>query len=405
MTEKKVYKEGRLKSEASCEDMGMIYNSEQQIESTKLYKFGNPENPRIVVSMRDDGETNTLLPIVKKLKEGGDFCFSIFADGPGAKTMADHLNAKECSDHENILLEVANEVDGAALIIVSQSSDSGIGMALAATANVPVVAVEDFPGAVTVQDGGILVNNSPLLIPDWQCAMTEWSKNALLKLRPDFDPDKVVITGSPAFDNLDPVKKAEVKNTFRERHNIPDKDRVIVWVGQTGEADTESLKLFVKGLKSLSMDDYRLVIRRHPKDERSEESLNSLTRDVSNHLLETNSELTDEVRQAADLVVTMFSTEGLKSVCEQTLTLLIMVPEFLELSGYDKYSIPIAEDGSAAVVSEKDKMKQMLKNLLFDTEFQEQIREKMEKWKVDGKATERIVTLIKKIAESKQANV
>ncbi len=391
---------GRLKSQASSEDVGRVF-SEQDSEPTKFYQLGNPEaKVRVVMSMRDPGEGSVFLPIVKKLEQDGEFSISIFADGSGAKILENKLGIKNQLGKGDVLVKIAQVISKADLILVSQSSDSGIDMSLVATAkgsNISILAIEDFPGTVSVQDGGVLENRNPLLIPDWQCVMTEWSKRKLLKLRPELNPNRVIVTGSPAFDNVDLSKKEEVKNEFRRKHGIDQNERIIVWVGQMGEADSDSLKLFVENLKGIELDDYRLIIRRHPKDERSNSFFNNVTADLSYHLLDTMGEPIDKVRQAADLVVTMFSTEGLMAVCEQTPTILIMIPEFLRLSGYDRINIPVAEDGSATVVQEKDQMGQVLKDVLFNVEFQKKFKERMKDWKIDGKATERIFNLIKKI--------
>lgn len=399
------YRFGRLISDASFNEIGKVVDK-QKTEPTCFFQLGNPNaGKRVAISMRDTGECNVMLPVINGLLRKSDFKITVFADGPGAELLDRQIEATKLDIGKDILVEIADVVDAADVVLVSESADSGVEMSLAATAATKakdkaiVVAIEDYPGAVCIQDGGLLKNRSPLLIPDWQCVTNNWSKDYFLRQRPDFNPDKILVTGSPAFDNIDKNKKIEEKKKFRKKYKVSDKDKVIVWMGQYGEADSETLRSFVAGLEESGISDFRIVIRRHPRDERSDVFFQNISSKFVDHLIDTVEESTDEARMAADVVVTMTSTEGIKSVIEQTLTLSIMIPEFLKLSGYDKLPYLISLDGSAAVARKVSEIPNQIIKITSDSEFQNGLRGKMRQWKVDNFATKRIITLVNKLTQ------
>jgi hypothetical protein len=377
-------------------------NIEQNSEQTILYQAGNPHAYiKIVAAMRDNGEVNTLFPIVEKLIENTKCNIFVFADGAGAKLLANRPGYTKLAT-KDVLVETANKVDEAGLILVSQSVDSGIDESLVSTAltkrgkKAIILAIEDLPSGDNNYNN-VLSSNNPLLLPDWQCVMNEQSKRRLIKSRPNLNPNKIVVTGSPSFDNINLVEKENVKRDFRDKYRIGKNDKIVVWIGGYGEADSDSFKLFIDGINNLNIKDYRLIIRKHPNDKRNEEFFRFTTTDISDHLLDTTNETVNTVRQAADVVVSVYSTEAVKAVCEGTPTLLIMIPEFLRKSGDENFSFIIDKDGSSAVVRKKEEMETTLKKIFYDEKFKRNIKKKAENWKVDGKATERIINLINEI--------
>lgn len=376
---------------------------EKDLESTSIYQTeSRGVSKNIVVAMRDNGEVNTLFPVVERLIENNHYCVSIVADGPGKELLQKQSKFKELKLEKDILVEVPKIVDKADLIIVSQSTDSGIDTSLTATAATEngkkafVLAVEDFPGGCNGYDN-VLSSHNPLLIPDVQCVMNVQSKKALMGIRPELDPEKIVITGIPSFDNINIDKKENIKKEFRNKYRIDENHKIIVWVGGYDVADRDSFKFFVDSLKEADLKDYVLIIRKHPRDKDADLFINKITASLSHHLVDAVSENIDIVRQSADLVVSVYSTETVKAVCEETPTLLIMIPTILKQIGMENFSFLIAEDGSAAVVREKTKMIDTLRKSLFDESYKEKMKEEMKKWKVDGRATERIINLISEI--------
>lgn len=93
------------------------------------------------------------------------------------------------------------------------------------------------------------------------------------------------------------------------KHQITRDEKVITWMGQIREANTKSFDLFVESLRNINPLNGHLVIRRHPKDTVSKEEYAKKARGFS--LIETDNEDTVSVRRGSDVVVTMFSTQGL----------------------------------------------------------------------------------------------
>ncbi len=365
-------------------------------EPTRLYRLGSQGKHHVLVSMRDTSESNNFTPVIQSLLDSGNFGVSVFADGPGSKTLEENFNVRQ-ENVQDILVSLAEGMSTSEVVLVSQSSDSGINMALTADAkinNIPIVAVEDYPGVLADQHKLTEEAGNALLYADYFCVMNSWSRENLIKNRPGVDPKKVIITGIPSFCEVNTENKIKSRRRFREKHDIDDNIKLVVWVGQLGEGDSDSFLLFLKGLREAKIGDYKLAVRRHPRDTRNGEFFDNAQRGFD--MLDTSHDSIDDVRRSGDLVATMLSTEGVKAVCEGTMTMLVLVPEMLKKSGYENAGVPIAEDGSSIVIKDNNSanIAKAIEQVFSDDKTKKELEENMKRWKADQNAPQNVVGVI-----------
>jgi len=377
----------------------------EQDTPTFCYRLVGEGNGKVVAFLRDKGTTNALWPVVVALARAGSN-LAIVADGPGEERLKESglgfsrvLSVDDVSREGDLLLTLNQEVSTANVVLVGHSGDPG-DLALVSTAKTTgaiSVAIQDFPGYLFGVSVDKLSQNFEM-IPDVICVPNEWSRERLVEVWPQ-KADQIFVTGSPAFDNLldEEVHDSEYKS-FRKNYEIAPDEKVIVWVGDDTGANLDAIRLLIAAVKEGNQK-VKLVLRRHPNDKTPQSVYTQLISDtgIQNIVLETANLSMDSVRQAADLVVSIISTEILKATCEKTLAMAIMPPEIIEKSGHAGKRFSFAEDGTVAVVRDAQKVQEILKKVLSDFQYQEELRGKMGKLKIDGHATDRIVNLVKKL--------
>ena len=381
------------------------------LERTDLFcHIGKGKNrPRILSSLRDPGEANALIPVFEKLAEGCDLF--VMADSRGKEILErselNFLKAKkptvEKDDLRDPLLRIASIK--ADLILTGFSMIPGSELALTANAqydHVPVIWVEDYPGDIFVH-----CNRREALkrlVPDYFCVVNDWAKRKELENRPDYDPDKIIVTGQPSFDRFAYEDREGIKRRVRETLGIAKDEKFIVYIGTTTEiVSPETLKFLIKGLKDCGLADYKLAVRRHPRDVNSKEAYEGVYQEISTKVVDTTMFTTSEVGIAADLVVSTGSTEAVAAVYRGIPSLHIYIREMLEKhrDKGDYFLGPppeVVEDESAPVVYKEDEIGPILKKIFFDEDYQAELKKKMDRWQTDGHATDRVVNLVLRTA-------
>jgi len=381
------------------------------LERTDLFcHIGKGENrPRILSSFRDPGEANALLPVIEKLAESCDLF--VMADSRGKEILErsglDFLKAKEPTVEKNDLRDPLLRIVSikADVILTGFSQLPGSELALTANAQydyVPVIWVEDYPGDIFVHCNRLEALKR--LVPDYFCVVNDWAKRKELKNRPDYDPEKIIVTGQPSFDRFAYEDREGIKKRVRETLGISKGEKFIVYLGTTTEVvSPETLKFLIKGLKDCGLDDYKLAVRRHPRDVNDKVAYDNVCEEVQDKVVDTTMFTTSEVGIAADLVVSLGSTEGIAAVYRGIPSLHIYIREMLERhrdkGDYFLGSPPeVVEDGSAPVVYKEDEVGPILEKIFFDEDYRAELKKKMDRWQTDGHATDRVVDLVLKVA-------
>jgi hypothetical protein len=345
-------------------------------------------------------------------------------DRPAEKFLLDQFQIKaEKVDLNTPLEAVAKRNPALVLSGISGTANPGVEYYLAKTAEgekdekeerVPSVWVEDF--------WGVAGRNAQLprsVQPDYICAFDEYSKDMNIKnfARPGIymDPDRILATGSPAMDELAAEKDAlAIKNRVRHELGIGEEEIFVAYVGETPPTDLDNLKIFIDNLNKINLGKkkIRLTTRIHPavfrdgplakyKDE-YQDLLRGLKQGESINTMGKFS--TDEVAKAADVIISTYSTEGIKAVYRGKISLFMLLPDLGGKGLKDSVgmsTLPVIESGSSIGVFGEEDMPGALKNAL-DPEYQKVLRAAQEKYhKLDGKNTERVVDLIEEILEKK----
>jgi hypothetical protein len=217
-----------------------------------------------------------------------------------------------------------------------------------------------------------------------------------------FSPDSVVVTGQPRYDILAKADEMSSRERIFKELNLSFDKKLVVWMTQTHEHDLslcenkKNISAVYNAMKQLK--NIQLVIKLHPNENkkaplyRKDKSFKPIIvgRDFNTY----------ELLNACDLVITKYSTTGMEAVA---LNKPLIV---LNLGGEPDRAEYVKEGVALGVYDEKD-LKPTIEKLLKDASELAKNREKfIEKYfyKIDGKATERVVDLIGEMIKERREN-
>jgi len=213
-------------------------------------------------------------------------------------------------------------------------------------------------------------------------------------------PEKLVVTGNSKFDNLFPFKDPIKKKGFREKYNVPlDKKVVLVltqWFVESGVWSAEQRKIFVGEIVKACIDlsDVQLCFKLHAPHE-SEADYREILEDLPLSPLIYTTEPIHEIICMSDVVVSVSSTAALESLALDKPVLIINL--------FDDEGALLFKDGGVLYVEKADMIQSALKKLVYHP-MENVDWDKMEKFVrdeayiIDGNASKRISTLIRKMA-------
>jgi hypothetical protein len=379
------------------------------------------EKPEIMVGARDMGTARILVPVIEELLNRG-YPISLLTDQPAEQFLKDKFATDNMEELQinSPLGAVAEREPGLILSGISATGGSGIEFYLTTTAEeyggkttkrVPSIWIEDFWGVAT-RKGQMDYKIEPDLI----CAFDEYSKSLDIEHLKEAgltkpSPDQFVATGSPVFDDIAKEQnRDEIQNKLRKELNILDGEKFIAYVGGAPPKDLENLKILIENLNELNLGDKKiaLAVRIHPSVFR-DTPLAQYKKDYENLLssfnngkvVETMGKFsTDQVATAADMVITSYSTEGVKAVYRGKPSLFMLLPG-LGADGLkdsvDLKTLPVIESGASIGVFKEEDMKQGLENLL-DADYQKTMqRAQQTHHNLDGNNTKRVADLVEKM--------
>jgi CDP-glycerol glycerophosphotransferase (TagB/SpsB family) len=206
--------------------------------------------------------------------------------------------------------------------------------------------------------------------------------------------DNIVVTGLPRYDILGRAGEVYSKSDFRKRYNINLNYKIIHWSTQchvfSREENEANFKAVFGAMKKLK--DVTLVIKQHPSE--SEKFTEEIKRHIKVHganaiVVPKNSD-TYEQLFACDLMITRHSTTAMEAVALDKPVII------LNLSG-EPDQVEYVKEGVALGVYKEIDLHVALERLLSDDSDLAVRRERyIEKYlyKIDGKATERVIKII-----------
>jgi len=393
---------------------------------TKLFSLSSensePNKEKILICGRDMGIARTLSPVVKILEQKG-YNLSILTDKPAENHFVKEFNVEE-EEIDSLLNTVEKVKPNLVLSGVSASGGPGLEYYGIKTAegqhdkeHIPSVVVEDFWGSST-RSKQLEYN----VFPDIVCTFDEYSKlinkdNLYSAGIKNVDESRFIITGSPTFDEIKEEKnREEINEKVRSAFKLKSSDNIISFMGQLPPDDLENLKLFINSLLKISDkagSDSGLVLapRIHPHifTKQQYNNYKNQYKEIFNSLSGSNIKLietadqftTDDVAIASDTVVSSYSTEGVKAVYRGKMALFMLLPGLGQKSIKTDYgidSLPPIDQGAAAGVFKEETLQKTLEKILFDKEYQKNIKNNQKlNFNLDGKNTDRVIKVIEKI--------
>ena len=217
------------------------------------------------------------------------------------------------------------------------------------------------------------------------------------------DSKEIKITGQPRYDILYHADKIYDKEKFIKKYKINPDHKIILWTTQChGLSEEENIKNFKTVFETMrNLKDVTLVIKQHPGEGRRYTKMigKYLNKYKLNAVVMPKDSDTYEQIFVCDLMMTRHSTTAMEAVALNKPVII------LNLSG-EPDPVDYVKEGVALGVYKEEDLKPVIERLLKDdSELAKNRKRYIEKYlyKIDGKATERVVKLIgEMIEESKR---
>jgi glycosyltransferase involved in cell wall biosynthesis len=232
-------------------------------------------------------------------------------------------------------------------------------------------------------------------IPDRTAVYGPFHKHLLTRLSA-YPAERVIVTGQPRYDRMAHMKHLYSRERFLQRHSIDPDHKVILWTTQChGLSMEENHRNFTTVLETISrLDKLTLVIKQHPGEGPT------YTRMIQNYLANQsvnavitpgNSDVYEQLF-ACDLLISKSSTTVIEAAALGKPVVL------LNLSGEPMpIGLDYVKEGIAVNASTTEELGSAIQELLTDDRKLARNRMRFVKkylYKLDAKATERVVNLI-----------
>ncbi len=230
----------------------------------------------------------------------------------------------------------------------------------------------------------------------------QYHKDLLTKVS-SYPEDSVVVTGQPRYDRMTSLDRESTRSKLIEGWNLDPSKKVVLWTTQChGISDSENKLNFHAVFESMSLvEDVQLIIKQHPGEPKRydtmiREHLKGYSIDA--HIVAKDAD-TLGLLVVSDLVLLLNSTTGIEAVALQK-PLIVM-----NLGGQPDV-VNYVQEGVACGVYRAEDLRSVIEQLLHDDTCLARNREEFIRkylYRVDGKATERVVALIERYAETTDA--
>jgi len=370
--------------------------------------------PQVVVICGDPGGTNAIVPVIKQLHSEKKGDVLVFAYRQAIDIMLKN-NISFSTLDENITDSTIRDVlhRNTPAIIVTGTSFKPIGIEVkfiraARKLKTPTLSILDFWTNYSLRfsdDRGDLK-----YVPDKIAIMDEVAYIEMIA--EGFHPDSLIVTGQPAFDTLGECKlnfNNETLRKIRRDFHIHANELFVVFVSQPLSllyGDDESNPLFlgytektvlnnlITALDQIAQDCNKhivLLIRPHPREKPGvyENIISNFIR-----VIVSNEGNPRDIMMASNLVIGM-NTVLLVEACYLGCIVVSMQPGLRF-----KDSLPTNNKGYSIPVYSKEKLIDTLRMTLMNPDIQSKMKKKMEHFKQDGHATDRVVNIIYQMIEA-----
>ncbi|MFA4876148.1 MAG: hypothetical protein WC586_01940 [Methanoregula sp.] len=365
-------------------------------------------SPDIKLICGDPGGANALVPVILQLHSEKKEQIQVFAYRQAADIFLKKNISFSSLDEQTTYSEILDFLKGnRPKIIVTGTSFDPIGLEVkfihaARILKIPSLSLLDYWCLYSLR---FSENEGDLkYVPDKIAIMDEMAYSDMIT--EGFHPDTLIITGQPAFDAL-----AEFKSSFsnqkweqiRSYFHIHSYELFIVFVSEPlsiffgedesnpqflGYTEISVINQLITALEQISQDCNKhiaLLIRPHPR-----EKTDVYEKITSNNIriIVSKEGNPRDIVMASDLVIGM-TTELLVEACYLGCIVVSLQPELRF-----KDVLPTNNNGFSIPVYSKEKIYDTLKKALIDPYIRSEMKKKVEQFKHDGHATNRIVNII-----------
>jgi len=205
---------------------------------------------------------------------------------------------------------------------------------------------------------------------------------------------RVIVTGQSRYDNFVDFRNIYSKEKFFKKYKINPNHKIVLWTTQChGLSYEENIKNFKVVFKTIqNLKNTTLIIKQHPAEEKKyTKMIKKELKDYKiNAIITPKDSDTYEQLFVCDLMITRHSTTATEAIALNKPVII------LNLSGEPDPVEYVKEGVALGVYNEKDLKPTIEKLLRDDSELAKNRKSFIEKYlyKMDGKATERVVNLI-----------
>jgi len=252
--------------------------------------------------------------------------------------------------------------------------------------------------SITIQDGDFYPYCPRKINADFTVVQGEIVKEQYITF--GVDPEKIVISGQPRYDYIFNGELLINTAQFKSTHSISDNQKIIVFATDPGSVlNTKEKKRKYEDIiikEATGKSEYFLVLKLHPQDT-GEITMDLVSKYSSSNILIIKDMNADELMSMCDLWLTTYSTTALESV---------MMKKPLLLLNFDKenYLQDFVKEGVAEYIETKERVLPLFEKALFDEAWKTNVMKNREAFlkrrlfKCDGKASDRVLETIRKIA-------
>jgi hypothetical protein len=370
---------------------------------------------KILAVNNDIGGANAIINPILKLIDNHQIDLTVISEGPSQKIYAQKkFSYKTLADYDIKKLELNSfdsifEQEKPDLLITGTSGISDLeryAIYCAKKFSKPSISVLDG----YIDHGMRFLDNSSndkyRFLPNYICVLDQFSLEQSQK--EGLDKSNLIITGNPYFDDLISLRtnfKLEDRIRIRKELNIPETNYLITFASQyittrikelgfdPGYTEFTVLKSVYESLKKIMKENLTLLVKIHPDPKEDIENTKKAIVDQlkSHQIIFLRDKNTRQHILASDLIIGMNSASLLEAVYLGKSVLSVQP----NLVGED--SLITNKLGLSVPVYKNDDLEPVLEKIIFDKKFKNDLHQRLSKFNLDSRSTERVVNLIYKI--------
>lgn len=242
---------------------------------------------------------------------------------------------------------------------------------------------------LTLQHG--IFGDLPIMniVSDKFAAYGDFIKKIMVKR--GVSPKKIVVTGNPKFDIF--LKNNYSRDKFYEKFGIPDDYKLVVLATTTfflGNTNEDIISATIECLKNL--DKTQLIIKTHPSDNNTP-IYKSIVKKLNSDAIVIQKHDIFDILNSCDILITVSSTVGLEAMIFGKTVI------NLNLTGSEEL-IPYSKSKAAIGIRDLSKLAAAINNSLYNKTILKKLEHnkikfiKEHAFKIDGKSTDRILSLV-----------